>query len=139
IRGLAATLAADGNVTMWEADGSIAFCIGEPSLDTSADLHHADALRVRLSASGGRQARLEMRSIAPSQFTQRDVKLFDAAMWTLPRWFSTAAEQLAAPREPLVAAQSFDEAVEPSVRARKRSGNGALLLIMPGHPEASAA
>jgi hypothetical protein len=138
VRGLAATLSADGSVTMWEGDGAIAFCIGEPSLDASADQHDADVLRIRISAPAGRHARLEMRSIAPGQFTQRDAKLFEAAAWTLSRWFSTAADQLAAPREQLPAAQSFDEVVERCVRAQRRSGHAALILIMPGHADAPA-
>jgi len=136
VRSAADTLSADGSFTMWEPDGSLAFCVGEPSLESSADVRHAEILCVRINAAGGRHARLEMRSIAPHQFTQRDVKLFDAATWALSRWFSTAAEQLAAPREQLAAPQSFDEVVERCVRARRRSGTAAFILIMPGHADA---
>lgn len=137
VRSVAAALSAEGSFTMWESNGTLAFSVGDSLLDTAADLRHADLLRVRISAPAGRHARLEMRAIAPHQFTQRDVKLFEGATWTLSRWFSRAAEQLAAPRDPLAAAQSFDEVIERCVRARRPSGSAALILIMPGHAEAT--
>jgi hypothetical protein len=138
VRSVAAALSAEGSFTMWEPDGSLAFGVGEPLVETSAEIRGADLLRVRINAPAGRHARLEMRAIAPHQFTQRDVRLFDGATWTLSRWFSTMAEQLAAPREQLAPAQSFDEVVERCVRAGRRSGSAALILIMPGHADASS-
>ncbi|HET9832339.1 MAG TPA: hypothetical protein VFP91_11535 [Vicinamibacterales bacterium] len=136
IRVVADTLSADGSFTMWEADGTVAFSIGEVSPETSGDLRGADVLRVRISGAAGRHARFEMRPRTANQFSRRDVKLFDAATWTLSRWFSTSAEQLAAPREPSATAQSFDEVVERSLRAGRRAGTAALILIMPVHPDA---
>jgi hypothetical protein len=73
-----------------------------------------------------------MRSAVGHQFTRRDVKVFEAAAWTLSRWFSTAAGQLAATPENVAAAQSFDEVVDRYLRARERSWPPALILIMPG-------
>jgi len=136
IRAIAETLSAAGSFTMWEADGTVVFSVGEPSPEASNDARDADVLRVRINGAAGRQARLEMRPRATGQFSRREVKLFDAATWTLSRWFSTAAEQLAGPREASTITQSFDEVVERLLRARRRSGTAALILIMPGHSDA---
>jgi len=133
IRAIAETLSAAGSFTMWEADGTVVFSVGEQSPDASSDVRGADVLRVRINGAAGRQARLEMRPRAAGQFSRREVTLFEAATWTLSRWFSTAAEQLVGPREPSAITQSFDEVVDRYLRARKRSGAAALILIMPGH------
>jgi len=138
IRAVGQALSADAGFTMWDADGSVALSVGESLSDAAGDLHRADLLRVRIGAAGGRHARLEMRATPPHQFTGRDLKVFEAVTWTVSRWFSTAAEDLVAPRAELATAQSFDEVVERSMRARRRSGTAALILVMPATPDAPA-
>jgi hypothetical protein len=133
ILGVAQSLPAEAAFAMWELDGALALSIGEPPSSAVGDSGRApNVLRTRIDAPGGRHALLEMRSAVGHQFTRRDVKVFEAAAWTLSRWFSTAAGQLAATPENVAAAQSFDEVVDRYLRARERSWPPALILIMPG-------
>ena len=136
ILGVARTLPAEPAFTMWEADGAVGLSIGElvpPAAGTSG--RAPNVLRTRIDTPAGRHAVLEMRAAPGQQFTRRDAKVFEAAAWTLSRWFSTAAGQLAVAVENGAAAQSFDEVVERCVRARERSWTPALILIMPAHAD----
>ncbi len=130
IRSVANALDADSRFTMWDEDGSVAFSLGEPLTASSGDLQRADVMRVRLESAGGTYARLQMQPEPPKQFTVHDVKVFEAATWTLARWFATTADQLASPGVRATAPQSFDGVVERCVRARKRAGESALILVM---------
>jgi hypothetical protein len=133
IVGVAQSLPAEAAFAMWEPDGALALAIGElPSSAVGDSGRAANVLRSRIDAPGGRHALLEMRTSGGHQFTARDVKVFEAAAWTLSRWFSTAAGQLAVAHEAAAAAQSFDEVVDRYLRARERSWSPALILIMPG-------
>ena len=135
ILGVAQTLRADAAFVMWEPDGSLGLSIGEPSLSADGESGRApNVLRTRVDAPGGRQALLEMRAATRHNFTRRDVQVFEAAAWTLSRWFSTVAGQLAAASD-VATVQSFDEVVERCVRARDRSWTPALILIMPDSPD----
>jgi hypothetical protein len=136
ILSVAQTLRADAAFIMWEADGSLGLSIGEPSMSADGESGRApNVLRTRIDAPGGRQALLEMRAAAGHNFTRRDVTVFEAAAWTLSRWFSTVAGQLAAATTDATA-QSFDEVVERCVRARDRSWTPSLILIMSEAPDA---
>jgi hypothetical protein len=136
ILGVAQTLRAEAAFVLWEPDGSLALSIGEPSLSADGESGRApNVLRTRIDAPAGRQALLEMRAAPGHHFTRRDVKVFEAVAWTLSRWFSTTAGQLATTVSESAAAQSFDEVVERYVRARDRSWVPALILIMPGSPD----
>jgi len=135
VAALADTIGGVASFTMWEPDGTIALAIGEALRSSDSDVRRADVLRIRIDAPAGRHACVEMRPSSPGQFTRRDLNVFEAAAWTLSRWFSGAAEQLAAPREQPAMAQSFDEVVDRCVRAGKRSGSIGLILIMPGSPD----
>jgi hypothetical protein len=137
ILGVAQSLPAETGFAMWEPDGVLALSIGEPPSAALGDSGRApNVLRTRIDAPAGRHALLEMRAALGHQFTRRDVKVFEAAVWTLSRWFSTAGGQLAAAPENAAAAQSFDEVVERYLRARERSWSPALILIMPSSADA---
>ncbi len=138
IRGIAEMLAARCNFTMWDADGTPTLTVGEALQPSAGNLQRPELLRVRIEAPGGRHARLEMRPNSPHQFTRRDLKLFDAAVWTLSRWFSISAEQLAGTREAATPTQSFDEVVDRCLRTRRRMGASSLILIMPEGAELSS-
>jgi len=138
VTALADTIGGNASFTMWEPDGTIALAIGEALRSSDSDVRRADVLRVRIDAPAGRHACVEMRPSSPGQFTRRDVSVFEAAAWTLSRWFSSAADELAAPREQPAMAQSFDEVVDRCVRARNRSDSIALILIIPATPDTPA-
>jgi hypothetical protein len=137
ILGVAETLGADVRLTMSERDGAVTLSIGEPlHASDSEGRRAADVLRARIDAPAGRHVLIEMRPTPGGRFTQRDVKVFEAAVWTLSPWFSTSAGSLAVTSDRAAAAQSFDEVVERCVRARDHSRTAALILIMPGHADA---
>jgi hypothetical protein len=133
VRAVAQAIGAEGSFTAWSTDGEVVVSAGSP-LDSARDpamLRSVDLLRSRVDTGAASVATLEMRSTGGRRFSQREVKLFDAAVANFGTWFTTVARQFGAARERRQTPRSFDQTVDRYVREGAGARDAALILISP--------
>jgi len=133
----AAALNGDGAFAVFAADGSAILQLGErsdldPALEDVADRQTLRS-HVSVAASAPYSAVLEIRATG-RVFTQRDVRLFEAAAANFGTWLTSAVRRLDAELERRDAARSFDQILDRYVRAAHASNDAtSLLLLSAGH------